>query len=79
MYDEDGARMVNKIFEKATVNNVKIHLPVDFVTGDIFEIEKNRRNNIFAQDTKVGYSKAESGIPDLHVVRICFFSLIISN
>ena len=32
LYDENGAKIVPKLIEKAEANNVKIHLPVDFVT-----------------------------------------------
>ena len=37
LYDENGAIIVPNLMEKATKNNVKIHLPVDFVTGDKFD------------------------------------------
>lgn len=53
LYDQEGAKIVQKLMEKATKNNVKIHLPVDFVTGDKF-----------AEDAKVGSATVESGIPD---------------
>lgn len=36
MYDPEGAKIVNQLLEKAKANNVQIHLPVDFVTGDKF-------------------------------------------
>ena len=39
--------------EKAAKNNVKIHLPVDFVTGDKF-----------APDAAVGAATVEEGIPE---------------
>jgi len=53
LYDEEGATIVNKLMEKAKAKNVKIHLPVDFRTGDKF-----------AEDAKVGYATVEDGIPD---------------
>ena len=31
LYDEDGAKIVKDLMAKAEKNNVKIHLPVDFV------------------------------------------------
>ena len=34
LYDEEGAKIVNKLVEKAKANNVKLHFPVDFVTGE---------------------------------------------
>ena len=53
LYDEDGAAIVPNLMEKAKKNNVKIHLPVDFVTGDKF-----------APDAQVGAATVEGGIPD---------------
>ena len=46
------------LMEKAQKNNVQIHLPVDFVTGDKF-----------AEDAAVGTATKESGIPDGCMVR----------
>lgn len=37
LYDPEGAKIVQKLLEKAKANNVQIHLPVDFVTGDKFD------------------------------------------
>ena len=53
LYDEDGAKIVTKLMEKAAAKNVKMHLPVDFVTADKF-----------APDAQVGSATVESGIPD---------------
>ena len=36
LFDEEGAAIVPQLMEKAKANNVKIHLPVDFVTADKF-------------------------------------------
>ena len=36
LYDEEGAAIVPQLMEKAKANNVKIHLPIDFVTADKF-------------------------------------------
>jgi phosphoglycerate kinase len=44
---------VERILEKAKKNNVQIHLPVDFVTGDKF-----------AEDAATGTATVDSGIPD---------------
>ena len=52
LYDESGALIVLKLMDKARANNVKIHLPVDFVTADKF-----------AADAQVGSSTVEEGIP----------------
>jgi len=54
LYDEEGAAIVPQLMEKAKANNVKIHLPVDFITG-----------NKFAPDAEVGLAESiEAGIPD---------------
>jgi phosphoglycerate kinase len=37
IYDADGAKIVDKIFQHAKDKGVKIHLPVDFVCGDSIE------------------------------------------
>jgi len=53
LYDEEGAKIVNKLVEKAKANNVQLHFPVDFVTADKF-----------AEDAATGEATVESGIPD---------------
>ena len=53
LFDEDGAKIVPKLVEKAKAKNVQIHLPVDFVTGDKF-----------AEDAAVGAADVSGGIPD---------------
>ena len=53
LYDEEGAKIVPKLMEKAKAKNVKLHFPVDFVTADKF-----------AEDAKVGAAAVEEGIPD---------------
>mmetsp|Transcript_11683 Transcript_11683/g.17541 ORF Transcript_11683/g.17541 Transcript_11683/m.17541 type:complete len:436 (+) Transcript_11683:58-1365(+) len=51
---EDSAQsLVKRIMEKAKQRNVKIHLPIDFVTADKF-----------AADAKLGYATIKQGIPD---------------
>ena len=52
LYDEDGAKLVKGLMEKAAKNKVQIHLPSDFVTGDKF-----------GADAKVGAATVETGIP----------------
>lgn len=65
LYDEEGAKIVNKILDKAKANNVQIHLPKDFVTGDKF-----------AEDANAGTATIESGIPDDSLVCLrLFFSI----
>lgn len=56
LYDEEGAKIVQNLVEKAKKNNVQLHLPVDFITGDKF-----------AEDAKVGTATVESGIPAGHM------------
>lgn len=53
LYDENGAKIVPSLMEKAAKNGVKIHLPVDFVTGDKFD-----------PNAQVGSATVEEGIPD---------------
>lgn len=53
MFDEEGAKIVNDLLDKAKKNNVQIHLPVDFVTADKF-----------AENAMVGNADIENGIPD---------------
>lgn len=53
MFDEEGAKIVNDLLDKAKKNNVQIHLPVDFVTADKF-----------AENATVGNADIENGIPD---------------
>ncbi|CRL01468.1 CLUMA_CG014187, isoform A [Clunio marinus] len=52
LFDEEGAKIVQSLVEKAKKNNVQLHLPVDFVTG-----------NKFGEDAEVGVATVESGIP----------------
>merc|ERR1712106_393201 len=53
LYDEEGAKIVPKLIEKAKAKNVKLHFPVDFVTADKF-----------AEDAAVGAATVEQGIPE---------------
>ncbi|XP_067683187.1 probable phosphoglycerate kinase [Haliotis asinina] len=52
LYDEEGAKIINNLMEKAAKNGVQIHLPTDFVTADKF-----------AEDANVGSATVSSGIP----------------
>ena len=36
LYDEEGAKIVNELIEKAKAKNVKLHFPVDFVVAEKF-------------------------------------------
>ncbi|VEU21285.1 DEKNAAC102670 [Brettanomyces naardenensis] len=53
LYDENGAKLVPALIEKAKKNGVKIYLPVDFVTADSF-----------SADAKTGYATLAEGVPD---------------
>lgn len=53
LFDEEGAKIVRDLVTKADKNKVKIHLPVDFITGDKF-----------AENAQVGSATVEEGIPD---------------
>jgi phosphoglycerate kinase len=53
LFDEAGSKIVGELVEKAKKNNVKIVLPVDYITADKF-----------APDAKVGYATDSDGIPD---------------
>lgn len=53
LYDEAGSKTVGDIIEKAKKHNVKVVLPVDYITA-----------NKFAKDAETGYATDEQGIPD---------------
>jgi phosphoglycerate kinase len=53
LYDPAGAEIVEELVAKAKEKGVRIHLPVDFITG-----------NKFAPDSDLGSATVESGIPD---------------
>ena len=56
LYDGEGAKIVAKLLEKAAKNNVKVHLPVDFITADKFAEDAQVSNlftNLLLQATKV--------------------------
>jgi len=52
LFDEDGAKIVQNLVDKAKKNNVQLHLPVDFVTADKF-----------AENATVGNATVAEGIP----------------
>jgi phosphoglycerate kinase len=53
LYDPAGAEIVEELVAKAKEKGVRIHLPVDFITGDAFSPTAN-----------TGAATVESGIPD---------------
>lgn len=50
LFDSDGATTVKDMMDKAASKNVKIHLPVDFITGDSF-----------SETAKVGQATVDGG------------------
>jgi len=40
LYDEDGAKIVEKLVEKAKSKNVKLHFPIDFITADKVQLHR---------------------------------------
>lgn len=65
LFDEDGAKIVEKLVAKAKANNVALHFPVDFVTADAF-----------SKDANTGIASAESGIPSGWMVGTVSYRLI---
>jgi len=53
LYDEAGAKTVPQLVEKAKAKNVKLVLPVDYITADKF-----------SKDATTGTATDETGIPD---------------
>jgi phosphoglycerate kinase len=53
LFDQAGSEKVASLVEKAKKNNVKLVLPVDYITGDKF-----------AKDAKVGEATDAQGIPE---------------
>ncbi|KAL2107716.1 hypothetical protein VUR80DRAFT_4851 [Thermomyces stellatus] len=53
LFDEPGSKTVGSLMDKAKKNNVKVVLPVDFVTADKFD-----------KDANTGKATDKEGIPD---------------
>ncbi|KAK3294189.1 phosphoglycerate kinase [Chaetomium fimeti] len=53
LFDEAGAKTVDKLMDKAKKNGVKVVLPVDYITADKFD-----------KDANTGKATDASGIPD---------------
>ncbi|EHY56225.1 phosphoglycerate kinase [Exophiala dermatitidis] len=53
LFDEAGSQKCAELVEKAKKNNVKIILPVDYITADKFD-----------KDAQTGYATDKEGIPD---------------
>ncbi|KAK9766837.1 phosphoglycerate kinase [Basidiobolus ranarum] len=52
LFDKAGAEIVKDLVEKAKKNNVKLYLPVDYITADKFD-----------KDANTGYATDATGIP----------------
>lgn len=53
LFDEAGSKTVAKLIEKAKANNVKVVLPIDYITADKFD-----------KDANTGKATDAEGIPD---------------
>jgi phosphoglycerate kinase len=53
LFDEAGSKTVGNLVEKAKKNNVKLVLPVDYITADKFD-----------KNAETGYAEDADGIPD---------------
>jgi len=53
LYDEDGAKIVQNLVQKAKDKNVQLHFPIDFITADKFD-----------ENAQVGAATVSAGIPD---------------
>ena len=58
LFDPEGAKIVGELMDKAKEKGVKIHLPVDFVSGDKFEANAQTR----AVEDKEGIPKGWIGL-----------------
>jgi phosphoglycerate kinase len=52
LFDKEGATIVGQLIDKANKNKVKIHLPIDYITGDKFDA-----------NAKLGAATDSTGIP----------------
>lgn len=61
LYDEAGAKIVEKLLDKAKARDVKIHLPVDFVTADKFDENANTNTATVDQGVPDGWMGLDCG------------------
>nr|AAU84938.1 putative phosphoglycerate kinase [Aphis citricidus] len=61
LYDEAGAKIVGKLLDKANARNVKIHLPVDFVTADKFDENANTSSATVEEGIPEGWMGLDCG------------------
>jgi len=55
LFDEEGAEIVPRLMEKAEKNGVKMHLPIDFVSGSKFAEDAEVANGTVADGVKDGW------------------------
>eukprot|EP00163_Fabomonas_tropica_P026053 TRINITY_DN4642_c0_g1_i3.p1 TRINITY_DN4642_c0_g1~~TRINITY_DN4642_c0_g1_i3.p1 ORF type:complete len:424 (+),score=152.38 TRINITY_DN4642_c0_g1_i3:33-1274(+) len=60
LYDEEGAKIVDRILSKAKDKGVQLHFPIDFITSDKFGV-----------DGVIGAKTAAEGIPEGHMGLDC--------
>jgi len=60
LFEKDAEKTVHEVVEKAKARKVRLHFPVDYVTGDKF-----------AKDAQVGHATDQTGIPDGHLGLDC--------
>ena len=59
MFDEEGAKIVKDLVEKAQKNSVNLYFPVDYITADKF-----------SKDANVDSATDATGIPGSWMVRL---------
>ena len=61
LFDEEGAKIVRAIVDKAAANNVKIHLPVDWIAADKFANDANTATVSLAQGIPANWMGLDIG------------------
>jgi phosphoglycerate kinase len=61
LYDEEGAKIVGEIIEKAKAKNVEIVLPVDFVCSSKFGEDGEIKNNDMSSGVPAGFMALDCG------------------
>ncbi|KAH0630896.1 hypothetical protein JD844_004227 [Phrynosoma platyrhinos] len=61
LYDEEGAKIVKDLMAKAAKNNVRINLPVDFITADKFDENANTGKATVASGIPAGWMGLDCG------------------
>lgn len=61
LFDESGSKTVAKLMEKAKANNVKVVLPVDYITADKFDKDANTGTATDAEGIPEGWMGLDCG------------------